>query len=162
MWNLLKKPQTLVVAGVLGVGLWLGTKLDGLGLGTGGGSGVGLNKTPADAPRDTSHSPVSTDAVPDENNAGLPIDAPTLDIVIDGDTFAYRRRVNGKDEVAPATLDQVVELAKQRKGDREGIRVRIQRRGNALPSAEKQLADALREADVPDTAVVTLKGLLED
>ncbi len=160
MTNLLKKPQTFVVAGVLGVGLWLGSKLGGLGLGTGGGAGVGIGTPSANSPQASTTDPAA--AEPGESGASPASEPATLDIVIDGEGYTYRQRINGKDATVPVPLEQIVELAKQRKGDREGVRVRIQRRGNALPSAEERLAEALRDAGIPDTAVITLKGLIDE
>ncbi|MEZ6061412.1 MAG: hypothetical protein R3C19_13795 [Planctomycetaceae bacterium] len=52
-----------------------------------------------------------------------------------------------------AELSRILQLAKQTKGDSNGIRVRIQRRDNSRASAEHQLTNELQRAGIGNDAI---------
>jgi len=153
---------SLVAAAAFGV--YLAGKLPGWGLGSGSGNGSG-NGSISDTRIDGTPDGQTQMPVPPANQKTVPAEAveltepKALELVVDGAGYALKS--DSSENRTPITLDQIPPLLTRRTGDDEGVRVRIFRRENALPSAEEKLDTALRAAGVPDSAVHKVDGLIK-
>jgi hypothetical protein len=78
-------------------------------------------------------------------------------LYVEVDSAGYR--VSGSAEgLRPASLEEVVELAKKREGSAEGIKVRIKRLETSRYQAEVDLRDKLVDAGIERSAIVWLNG----
>lgn len=174
-------PQLLPGARVVGgiavvaaaVGIYLGTKFSGFGLGGGGANGIGSGN-----PEDLVVSTEKTSSrrpVRDASPPNIPENKPSpagetkpkslgavtsLDVVIDGDGYLLRKGPSEND-TKEASLDEILGLVRSFPPDKEGVRVRVFRKGTALPSAENRLQAALKEAGVPSSEVLVVKELID-
>jgi hypothetical protein len=148
------------VAVIAAAGVWLGMRLSDLNFGAGGGTGIGLSgySRPGDVPRDSSLPNAPKEGSKDGRGARR---GDVLEVVIDGREYSLRQSGDVKDEYVPASLSEVITLAKETPGNRDGVRVRVYRKGSALPSAEEALQRALQDAGLGESAVQMMDGQLE-
>lgn len=170
-------PSARVVGGIAvvaaAVGIYLGTKLPGFGLGGGGANGLGSGspedlvvstektsgkRTPREAspPAIPEHKPSPAGETKPKSLGALS----ALDIVIDGDGYQLRKGPSETD-TKDVSIDEILALVRTFPPDKEGVRVRVFRRGTALPSAENRLQTALKEAGVPSSEVLVVKELID-
>ena len=148
-----------VAVAAAALGIYLGSKLGGFGIGGGGSGGIGTGqdgKVSVSADPNSENRPDPPAEKPDPKPSTVTVDQP-LDVIVDGSGYALRQDAGD----VPTTLPQVVALVKDVRGGRDGIRVRVFRRGNALPSAETALDEALREAEIPATSIHKVDELLD-
>lgn len=71
------------------------------------------------------------------------------------DEYTYRIQISDGDEpiYRESTIERIVALAKQARGDSNGLKVRVQQRENARASAEHTLKNELRHAGISADAV---------
>ena len=96
--------------------------------------------------------------LPKPNPAELPEEAADGRILyVEVDSAGYR--VSGSESgLRAASLDEVVELAQQREGSPEGIKVRIKRLETSRYQSEVDLRDKLVDAGIDRSAIVWLNG----
>ncbi|MBW3540690.1 MAG: hypothetical protein KY476_10500 [Planctomycetes bacterium] len=143
------KTRTVAAGGIVGLLLIAGGLLfNGFGLGGGGGDGEGTGdgSTPdevrASMEEDPPLRPAEVDPAP-----------PVVEVLIDGDGYLLEQP-GQTPEWRPATLDEIVLRAKDAEGNTLGVRVRIRRRGSALPDAEEALTQGLIQAGLSPTEFV--------
>jgi hypothetical protein len=148
------------VAVIAAAGIWLGMRLSDLNFGAGGGTGIGLSgySRPGDVPRDSSLPEPPKEGAKGGRGATR---GDVLEVVIDGRDYALRQSGDVKDEYVPTSLNEVVAMAKESPGNRDGVRVRVYRRGTALPSAEEALQRALQDAGLGESTVQMMEGQLD-
>lgn len=139
---------------VIGVicGIWLGDFLPGLG--GGGGIGVGVGSTGLIG------TPTGDDPDAEFNVGKEQTDAATgksLRVVVKD--WNYFVRAGGKD--TPILLDDLVQRVADVPGDTDGIRLRVYRTESARATAENRLQDALKDAQVPESAVYFAPDIVE-
>ncbi|HVW01467.1 MAG TPA: hypothetical protein VHB77_14040 [Planctomycetaceae bacterium] len=136
-----------------------------------GGSGFGIgspgNPSPSQENAKSDESPRKPDSSnptePEEYPGAKPLvpDSPdVLHVLIDGWQYSVREKVHGRLEYRPASLDQIVHLAEKMKGDEDGIRVRISRRGTARATAEMALQDRLLAAGLSEESIRQEEGFV--
>ncbi len=132
-----------VIVGVLAFAWWW----NGLGPGAGPGEGPGDGSGQHDAAESQSSDSDSDDAGEtdlngERQNSPSPGHGDRLTVLIRGDAYAIARG----EEYVPATLDEIIDLAKRMPGDNVGIRVRIQHDSTGISGAQSDLERALGEA----------------
>ena len=160
-----KRLMAVAAVGLLIAGAWLGNFFKGLGL---GGSGTGDGA--ADAPSadvqvslgDSESLPAvtSSDAAP-ATGEGEPVADEVLTVLVDSDQYATQSGADTAARFEPATLESIVELAKARKGDAHGIRVRLRFKRNSQSGATSDLYTALQSAGIPREQVIESTGFVE-
>jgi len=165
------KKRLLAVAaiGLLIAGAWLGNIFRGFGLGgSGSGDGAGDAEAPAgdmqvsltagseSVPRPST--PATAEAATAE---GAPVDAEVLTVLIDGEQYQLQFGDDAAARFEPATLEAVVELAKSRKGDAHGVRVRLRFKRDAHSGTTSDLYSALQAADIPREQIIEATGYVE-
>ncbi|MCC7422580.1 MAG: hypothetical protein IT428_20050 [Planctomycetaceae bacterium] len=168
-------PSARVVGGIAvvaaAVGLYLGTKLPGFGLGGGKGTGSGSPEDLVVSTEKTTGKRTVREASPPTIPENKPSPAgetkpkslaavTSLDVVIDGDGYQLRKGPSESD-TKDASLDEILGLVRNFPPDKEGVRVRVFRKGTALPSAENRLQAALKDAGVPSSEVLVVKELID-
>jgi hypothetical protein len=151
------KRMRYVIGGalVLGIvaGVWLSDLLKGLGSGNGVGigqaglEGVAVQVDPATTGSDLGLSSESTTGVA----------ATSLKVLIKDRGYFLRTG----DLDSPIDLEALVPMVQAATGDDDGIKLRIYRSGTARVTAELQLREALRAADVAEGAIYTSPGITE-
>ena len=91
----------------------------------------------------------------------MPDSPEVLHVLIDGWQYSVREKIHGRLEYRPASLDQIVKLAEKMKGDEDGIRVRISRRGTSRATAEMALQDRLSTAGVSQESIRQEEGFVQ-
>ena len=139
-------PRKRTIAGVLIViGIAIGTYVNGL-IPQLGGSGIGLNS-------DNEGSPDSSKPNPSESDSHFEVQK-TVDVLIDGQTFAVMQEGNGDPRYRRIELEKLIELTKTAPGDGElGIKVQISRTKTSRFLAEEKLKDALASAGLQDDEI---------
>ncbi len=139
---------------VIGVicGVWLSDFLPGLG--TGGGVGVGVGSTgimgtPNGIEKDAEFN-VGKEHT--DKSAGK-----SLRILIED--WNYLIRSEGKN--TPIALEDLVKRVAGLEGDADGIRLRVYRTESARATAEHRLQDALKAANVPESAIYLAPEVVE-
>jgi hypothetical protein len=137
--------------------------------GSGFGLGVGSSGSPT-APKANSKTDEhpktaasSNPTEPEEYPGAKPLvpDSPeVLHVLIDGWQYSVREKIHGRLEYRPASLDQIVKLAEKMKGDEDGIRVRISRRGTSRATAEMALQDRLSTAGLSPESIRQEEGFV--
>ena len=136
-----------------------------------GGTGFGIGNSgspiaPKANPKSDEHPETATSSnptEPEEYPGAKPLvpDSPdVLHVLIDGWQYSVREKVHGRLEYRPASLDQIVHLAENMKGDEDGIRVRISRRGNSRATAEMALQDRLLTAGLREESIRQEEGFV--
>ncbi len=151
------KRMRYVIGGalVLGIvaGVWLSDLLKGLGSGNGVGigqaglEGVAVQIDPATTGSDLGVSTESTTGVA----------ATSLKVLIKDRGYFLRTG----DLDSPIDLEALVPMVRAATGDDDGIKLRIYRSGTARVTAELQLREALRAANVAEGAIYTSPGISE-
>lgn len=103
-------------------------------------------------------SPTPDQPPSDESKPELPAeanDSKVLYVEVDG---AGYRVVSPEAGLRPATLDEIVQLAKDRPGSTEGIRIKVKRQETSKYQSEVDLRDKLVEAGIDNSAIVWLNG----
>lgn len=140
--GLFKFRNVVGVALVLGIaaGVWMGDLFKGFGT---GGDGVGIGRSGTTG--------LSADAAPEQ----------AVDLGVSGAAHRQPYRVVIKDRSyflregaadTPVTLEKLVELVTASPGDEDGVRVRVYQTESARVTAGVRLRDALKAADVPESA----------
>jgi hypothetical protein len=153
--------------GLVGLGLWLGSKFGGFGLG----DGFGLGKGPGTGASKSSEG--STEGRPDGSGryavglTGLnqpnvkPLAQPErILVIIDG----HRLMVADSSDVDTGqelTATEIAERVKQATGDDQGIRIRIERTKRAQAGAQSELRQALSEAGIKKEEIQEMTGFLD-
>ena len=150
----------LVIGGIAGavISQWL-PNLGGTGFGIGSPGTSKENSQTDEHPKTASSNP----AEPEEYPGAKPLvpDSPdVLHVLIDGWQYSVREKVHGRLEYRPASLDQIVKLAEKMKGDEDGIRVRISRRGTSRATAEMALQDRLQAAGLSEESIRQEEGFV--
>lgn len=83
-----------------------------------------------------------------------------LTVLIDESKFSVLTKRDGAEKYSPATMEQVVSLAKTAEGDQTGVRVKVLRRESAWASAEEELKSSLVSGGIPASAIYWPKQLL--
>ncbi len=151
----MKVRKRTIAGSILVVGVLIGSFLSGLipGFGIGGREGDGRGDETL-ASLDT-----STEILPTAAATGVSKDV--LDVRVEDRRYSLRRVVDGKDVYEPATLDQIIELARETKGNDQGIRVRINRRPSARVVAWMTLQQELIKAGLSEHSVQLQEGLVD-
>jgi hypothetical protein len=122
------------------VGSYLGGILPSIGpwAGFSSGSDDSNSRRSSDRPRSTTESESESDiaGVVGESNR-------VLLVHVDGRNYSIGDHQQDKTVLRDASLDQIVELAKQRSGSEDGIRVRVTRSKSSKATAEIALRDGL-------------------
>jgi hypothetical protein len=167
--SLRRRVVTVGALGLIGFGLWLGSKFGGFGLGDGfglGGSGDGKSGSSESTSDKASGEPTNSG----EAKVGLTglsqpatksAPAPTrIRVVIDGTQFLVAESDEGTTGEA-ATASDIAARVKEATGDDQGIRVRIERTKRATAGAQSELLQALDAAGVSRESVQQMTGFLE-
>jgi hypothetical protein len=160
-----KRLMAVAAVGLLIAGAWLGNFFKGLGLG-GSGTGDGAADAPsADVQASLGNSETlpavtSADAAP-STGEGEPVADEVLTVLVDSDQYATQSGADTAARFEPATLESIVELAKARKGDAHGIRVRLRFKRNSQSGATSDLYTALQSAGIPREQVIESTGFVE-
>lgn len=137
-----------LLSGALALGLVAGVYLGEWFPSLGGGLGLGVRSAPSS--KSTSATTNNSTAEFNVGSAGIADgNSGSLRVVIKERSFFVRQGSQDK----PIAIDALVAAIKSAKGDADGIRARVYRAGSARPTAEQQLTDALKAADVPESAV---------
>jgi hypothetical protein len=132
-----------VVVGILGLAWWL----SGLNRGPGTGEEGTSNSQPASTSTDTEDG--STDLDSDDRDSPSPGQGSRLTVLITGDQYEIVQR----DGNIPATLPEIVDLARRMPGDDDGIRVQITHDPTGVAGARTDLVQALAEAGLTQDAL---------
>ena len=150
-----------IAGGVLAVGILIGAFLSGWnipGLGTGAPeTGSEADDTPDEFALATLDAEVEIIPAP----VPVPLTDDVVDVRIEDRSYWVRQLLAGKKVYQPAELDQIVEWAKKAKGDAQGIRVRISRRGSARVSTWETLQHELTQAGLSQSSVLLQEGLVD-
>ena len=150
----------VAVVGVI-VGAFLSGWIPGLGSGSGTGSGESTD-TPISVSADPTAQPPAAPAQPPATAANTAEKKPTLetlDVYVDGRTYAVPLREGGYRVVRPST---VMRLAKSTVGNDSGVRVRVLRTKDAQYTTWSRLVDELeKQLDMPADAISIPEELVE-
>jgi hypothetical protein len=160
-----KRLLAVAAVGLLIAGAWLGNLFRGFGLG-GSGSGMGDGDAPIG---DVQVSLGGAESAPAEEPPtaapataeGAPVSDEVLTVLVDGDEYATQSGDDATARFEPATLESIVKLAKERKGDAHGIRVRLRFKRNSQSGTTSELYTALQEAGIPREQVIEATGFVE-
>jgi hypothetical protein len=149
-----------VVLVAIGIGIWLSNLFTGIGPG-GAGSNIGLNpEINATLQNDeTTTGDTSLTSVQGEQPGSGAPERPI--VVIDAQEYFLEQRTADGSEYVPASLEQIVELARKAEPDEDGIRVQIKRRGSSRQSAETALNAALRDAGLGEEQIQQHAGFVD-
>lgn len=89
-----------------------------------------------------------------------------IDVVIDGDRYLVSRVTSMMDVTPrtprePGTLEEIIPMISEAKGDQSGTRVRVSRTAEAVASAETRLMDALNKAGISVDEIDNRSRLVE-
>ena len=77
-----------------------------------------------------------------------------VDVVVDDRQYHIRKTgEDGREQLVPIALQELVETVRRASGNEDGIRVRIVRRDSSRAAAEKLLHESLLDAGVAETAM---------
>lgn len=152
--------RKLAAGGVIlvGLGILIGTMTDFFrGLGPGGGAQVSLENSSSSKSGPRSD---KDDAPHDSTTDGsMAAAGDVLHVIVDDQHYALREMVDGQSQYRPIDLAELIELAKETKGNADGIRVRIASRESARYTAEARLHDELIKAGLPEQSLFRQKEL---
>lgn len=141
-----------LVAGI-GLGLYLGNYF---GFGNGGSGFFGFGNpnhgtsVNSDADGDSNKSaeiPANTEIVGGDSPKN---DTQFVQVVIDEHEYLLKNEA----KETPIPLNDLVELVKKAPGDNHGVRLRVIEKGSARMKAEEDLKAAMKQAEIPETAVI--------
>ena len=158
----MKVRKRTIAGSILVVGVLIGSFLSGLipGFGVGGNQDGNEANTRGDETLATlANLDTRTEILPTAATTGVSKDV--LDVRVEDRSYSLRRVVDGKDVYEPATLDQIIELARATKGNDQGIRVRINRRPSARVVAWMTLQQELIKAGLSEHSVQLQEGLVD-
>jgi len=163
--NMKKRLMAVAAIGLLVAGAWLGNLFRGFGLG-GSGTGEGAAEAPTG---DVQVSLTSNESVPVVTQSaaapataeGAPVADEVLTVLVDSDQYATQSGDDASARFEPATLESIVELAKARKGNAHGVRVRLRFKRNSQSGATSDLYSALQSAGIPREQVIEGTGYVE-
>jgi hypothetical protein len=169
--------STAAVVAILAVGFWLGNMFKGFGLGPGGGGGsdsssqspgpgTGGTRDPnqrreaIESKKELVSTPETLPEVqPAQSPEAVSPGAPSLvTVAIDGSGYALS--TDGV-RFQPATLGQVIEVARDTTGNDQGVRVRVVRRKNAVNGARLDLFHELEAAGLRREAIQEMTGFVD-
>lgn len=157
-------------AGVLAVGVILGAILMkflpnlNFGLGGGAGSGTQVVGPSGEGTAPEVNSPAAVDSptadIPEPGDPPRPRSASgdVVHIMVDERDFLYEAAGGAVPTYQPIALEKLVEMARIAKGNEDGVRVSISRRGSARAKAEIELRDRLLEAGLSEEAILWQDG----
>lgn len=141
-----------LIAGI-GLGIYLGPLLKGLGLGGGNIPGTNGQKTDAQATLGTPESVTPTDDSTRSSNTKEDMIPETatdaVKVLIDDRTIFLRQ----PDQDIPIELPRLMKIVKLATGDPNGFKIRIYEKASARTSVEESLKRALENAGISDTEV---------
>jgi len=167
----LQKRATVGVIVVLGVGLAFLLRNLGMGIGTGNGDDAGdlsnaqSNTTAVkvdilgDAAPGIPKQPASTETR--EEAIPLPDTSQLVTIIIEEKHYLLGTNSTPPKSVKKIELAEALEIIKQTKGDKQGIRCRIFYLGTSLPSAETELNNQLKELGLEQSEIYIEQRTLE-
>ncbi|MBI5760549.1 MAG: hypothetical protein HZA46_18695 [Planctomycetales bacterium] len=146
-----------VLGGVAALAFLVGSYLGGILPGIGPGQGFSRNSVDTDSPRDSNRTAVTPP--PESDIAGAVGEASQMLLVhVDGRSYLIGDLTEDKTVRRESSLDEIVELAKQRPGSDDGIRVRITRSKSSKATAEIALRDELLKAGLKAEEIVWENG----
>lgn len=149
------KQMKYVIGGALILGIAAGVWLGDLFKGVGAGNGVGIGQSGWSGPGTNESAPAVDLGVSAETAAGA---APvTLRVVIKDRSYYLR----SGDSETPIDLEALVAMVQSATGDDDGIKLRIYKTETARVSAEMQLRDLLKNADVGESSIFTSQEIAE-
>ncbi len=165
---MLKKNRTLI-AGLVVIGVAIGSYFSGIfrGFGEGAGDGPsdgGTNVQVTAQPSGPSTTPASSEwQTPESDSAVKPADdGKVLEVRVYERSYGVKQIEDGKVEFKPIDLPQLVEMAKSVSGNDEGIRVRIIRYASARVLTWTTLEQELIKAGIEKTSIRVEEDLLPD
>ncbi|HCS51472.1 hypothetical protein [Rubinisphaera sp.] len=130
----------------------------GLGTGTGDGNSESSQNDSSDLENTHAVAPSPTAPMFPDNKVVVKPEKPDtsemISVVVVGTGYRWATNEQAPKSVEEISLDQIVEKAKAAKGNAQGVRARIFHAGSALPSAENQLMDALRQAGLSEESIL--------
>lgn len=145
-----------LIGATLAIGLIVGAYLGGMlpKFGTGPGIGVGIPGGSGTGSSQPAMTPPPDKAKPDaEKEPPSPPDDPqVLAVLVEEEHYAIGERAGNRREYRPASLNTLVEAARQHAGNADGIRVRVARR-KSRAAAEIRLRDELFKAGLTEDAI---------
>lgn len=145
---------------ILLVGMWMGNFFRGFGLGDGSGDGSGDGNPGRTQVSLTSEPAPEQPDEPATSEASLYSDE-VLTVLISGARYEIETESEGTAAFNPATLDEIVAQAKNKPGDRNGIRVRLRFRRDAESGATSDLYEALQSAGIEREAILETTGYVD-
>jgi hypothetical protein len=121
-----------------------------------GGSGL----LPGEKGEGNGNGPPAAAAAPENGQPEIPEKLPVtpsplvVQVLIDDRQYLVRTNPveDAEAKYAPKSLEEIVALVATTKGDGDGVRVRVSRKGSARTTAENALRDRLREAGIGEEA----------
>jgi len=175
----MKMKKRTVATGIVGVGIVIGMMLNGLfpGFGGRGSDGTDADDGAVSSPKEdiaatntlVTATPSATSSSlsknPDANNEPSEVNAsdrPTrvVHILIADRSYSIREIIDGQEKYHPVELSKIMEMAKEAKGNDEGIRVSIARKKSARTTAEIRLKEELAKIGIKEDAVIWQEKLV--
>lgn len=143
---------------ILLVGIWMGNFFKGLGL---GGPGTGDAEREGEPGR--TQVGLNSESAPEQSDEPAASDASlysdeVLTVLVAGSGYSIESESAGAAAFTPASLDEIVAQAKDKPGDRNGIRVRLRFRRDAESGATSDLYEALQVAGIAREAILETTG----
>ncbi len=167
----LQKRATVGVIVVLGVGLAFLLRNLGMGIGTGNGDDAGdlsnaqsnTTAVKVDILGDAAPEIPKQPALPEtrEESIPLPDTSQLVTIIIEEKHYLLGTNSTPPKSVKKIGLAEALEIIKQTKGDKQGIRCRIFYLGTSLPSAETELNNQLKELGLEQSDIYIEQHTLE-
>ncbi|TWT63989.1 hypothetical protein [Rubinisphaera italica] len=130
----------------------------GLGTGTGDGNDESSQTDTTDLENTKAVAPSPTAPMFPENQTNVKPEKPDtselISVVVVGTGYRWATNDQSPKSVEEITLDQIIEKVKQSQGNAQGVKARVFHAGSALPSAENQLIEALKQAGLSDEAIL--------
>ena len=152
--------KTVAVAGLVALGVWLGTKIGDFSLDSGEGAAPGTTAVSVEPPEEPLGDPppqADEPPFPDEEAETGPPELVVVRIA-DGSYLVWSR----SEAFESMTLEEAVEVAASATGTDEGHRVRLERTPTARAIDQTNLETALNEAGVADKEIQAIGGFVDE
>ncbi len=130
----------------------------GLGTGTGDGNNESNQADTSDLENTHAVAPSPTAPMFPDNKTVVKPEKPDtsemISVVVVGMGYRWTTNEQAPQSVEDITLDKIIEKAQAAKGNAQGVRARIFHAGSALPSAENQLIEALKQAGLSEETIL--------
>lgn len=147
----------VALAAGIALGIWMADWFKGIGFGQRGLDGIlssvdtgssGMVAQPA-ALKSTEPASPATDPIPPQKSVTILIE----------DRSYFLETETGRHQV---TLERIRDLTSAATGDENGFRIKIARASSSRPTAERDLEEALKTAEIPETAIYWKPGVAEE